>query len=45
MIYNFLLMFTFEYEYPSINQALDVIKIKIFEDYTLSVSAQLEWAI
>ena len=45
MIDNFLLMFTFESEYPSVDQALDVIKIKIFEDCTLSVSAQPEWAI
>ena len=41
----FLLTFTFESEYPNVDQALDVIKIKIFEDCTLSVSAQPEWAI
>ena len=45
MIDSFELTFAFEFEYPSINQALDVINIKIFEDCTLSVSAQPEWAI
>ena len=37
--------FHFESEYPSIDLALDVIKIKIFEDCTLSVHTQPEWAI
>ena len=45
MIDSFELTFAFESEYPSINQALDVIKIKIFEDCTLSVSAQPDWAV
>ena len=45
MIDNFLLTFAFEYEYPSVDQGLDVINIKIFEDCTLSVSAQPEWSI
>ena len=45
MIDNFELTFTFESEYPSIDQALDVIKTKIFEDCTLSVHTQPEWAI
>ena len=42
---RFLLTFTFESEYPSIDQALDVIKTKIFDDCTLSVPAQPDWAI
>ena len=45
MIDNFELTFAFESEYPSINQALDIININIFEDRTLSVSAQPELAI
>ena len=45
MIDSFLLMFAFESEYPSVDQALDAIKIKIFEDSTLSVHTQPEWAI
>ena len=45
MIDSFLLTFTFESEYPSVDQALQVIKSKIFEDCTISVSAQPEWAI
>ena len=45
MIDSFLLTFAFESEYPSINQDLDVINIKIFEDCTLSVSAQPDWAV
>ena len=45
MIDSFELTFSFESEYPSINQALDIIKTKIFEDYTLSVHTQPEWAI
>ena len=45
MIDNFLLTFAFESEYPSVDQALQVIKSKIFEDCTISVSAQPERAI
>ena len=45
MIDNFLLTFAFESEYPSVYQALQVIKSKIFEDCTISESAQPEWAI
>ena len=45
MIDNFLLTFAFESKYPSVDQALDVIKIKIFEDCTLPVHTQPEWAI
>ena len=45
MIDNFLLTFAFESEYPSVDQALDVIKIKIFEDCSLSVHTPPEWAI
>ena len=45
MIDSFLLTFTFESEYPSIDQALDIIKTKIFDDCTQSVSAQSDWAI
>ena len=45
MIDSFELTFAFEFEYPSIDQALEVIKSKIFEDGTLSVSAQSDWAI
>ena len=37
VIDSFLLTFTFEYEYPSIDQALDIIKNKIFDDCTLPV--------
>ena len=32
LIDNFLLTFAFESEYPNVDQALDVINIKIFED-------------
>ena len=45
MIDSFELTFAFESEYPSIDQALDFIKTKIFEDCTLSVHTQPEWAI
>ena len=45
MINSFLLTFTFESKYPNIDQALDVIKTKIFDDCTLSVPAQPDWAI
>ena len=45
LIDSFLLTFTFESECPSVDKALDVIKIKIFEDYSLSVHTQPEWAI
>ena len=45
MIDSFLLTFTLEYEYPSIDQALEIIKTKIFDDYTLPVYAQPDWAI
>ena len=45
MIDNFLLTFAFESEYPNVDQALQVIKSKIFEDCTISVSAQPESAI
>ena len=44
MIDKFLLTFTFESEYLSIDQALGVIKAKIFDDCTQLVSAQLDWA-
>ena len=40
MIDSFLLTFAFESKYPSVDQALDAIKIKIFEDCTLSVHTQ-----
>ena len=42
---SFLLTFAFESEHPSVAQALDIIKIKIFEDCTISVQAQPEWAV
>ena len=42
---SFLLTFVFELEHPSVAQALDIIKIKIFEDCTISVQAQPEWTI
>ena len=42
---NFLLTFSFEFEYPSIDQALKIIKTKIFEDCTLPVYSQPDWAI
>ena len=45
MIDIFLLMFTFESEYPSIDQALEIIKTKIFDDCTLPVYAQHDWDI
>ena len=45
MIESFLLTFNFEYEDPSIDQALKIIKTKIFDDCTLPVYTQLEWAI
>ena len=45
MIDSFELTFSFATEYSSINQALDIIKTKIFEDCTLSVHTQPEWAI
>ena len=45
MIDSFLLTFAFESKYPKVDQALQVIKSKIFEDCTISVSAQPEWAI
>ena len=45
MIDSFLLTFTFESEYLNVDQALDIIKIKIFEDCTPSVPAQPDWAI
>ena len=44
MIDSFELTFTFESEYPSIDQALDFFKTKIFEDRTLSVHIQPDWA-
>ena len=45
MIDNFVLTFTFESKYPSIDQALEIIKTKIFDDCTLPVYAQPDWAI
>ena len=45
MIDIFLLTFTFEYEYPSIDQALEIIKTKIFDDCTLPVYTHPDWAI
>ena len=45
MIDNFLLTFTFECEYPSIDQALESINTKIFYDCTLPVYTQPDWAI
>ena len=42
---SFLLTFAFESEHPSVAQALDIIKTKIFEDCTISVPAQPEWTI
>ena len=42
---SFLLTFAFESEYPNVDQALYVIKIKIFEDCTPSVQTQPEWAV
>ena len=45
MIDNFELTFAFESEYPSIDQALDVIKTKIVDDCTLSESTQSNWDI
>ena len=45
MIDNFLLTFTFESEYPNIDQALEVIKTNIFDDCTLPVYTQPDWAI
>ena len=40
---SFLLTFAFESEHPSVAQALDIIKTKIFEDRTISVPVQPEW--
>ena len=45
MIDSFLLTFTFESKYLSVDQALDIIKIKIFEDCTLSVQTHPDWAL
>ena len=45
LIDSFLLTFSFESEYPNIDQALEIIKVKIFEGSTLSVQTQPEWAI
>ena len=45
MIENFLLTFSFESQYPSIDQALKIIKTKIFDDCTLPIYSQPEWAI
>ena len=45
MIDSFLLTFTFESEYPSIDQDLGSIKAKMFEDCTLLVYTQPDWAI
>ena len=45
MIDSFLLTFTFESEYPSIDQALKIIKTKMFDDCILPVYAQPDWAI
>ena len=45
LIDKFLLTFTFEYEYQNVDQALEIIKVKIFEGSTLSVQTQPEWAI
>ena len=45
MIERFLLTFSFESEYPSIDQALKLIKTKIFDDCTLPVYSQPESAI
>ena len=45
MIEIFLLTFSFESKYPSNNQALKIIKTKIFDDCTLPVYSQREWAI
>ena len=40
-----LLTFAFESEHPTVAQALELIKTKIFEDCTTSVPAEPEWAI
>ena len=45
MIDSFLLTFTFESEYLNVDQALDIIKIKIFEDCTPSVQTQPDWVV
>ena len=45
LVDSFLLTFAFESEYPNVDQALDVIKIKIFEYCSLSVQTQPKWAI
>ena len=45
MIESFLLTFSFESEYPSIDQALKIIKTKIFDDCTSPAYSQPEWAI
>ena len=45
LIDSFLLTFAFESEYPNVDQALEIIKVKIFEGSTLSVQTQPEWAI
>ena len=42
---SFLLTFAFESEHPSVAQALDIIRTKIFEDRTISVPVQPEWTI
>ena len=45
LIDNFLLTFAFESKYPNVDKALEIMKVKIFEDSTLSVQTQPEWAI
>ena len=45
MIDSFLLTFSFESKYSSVDPALDVIKTKIFEDCSPSVHTPPEWAI
>ena len=45
MIDSFELTFSFESEYPSIDQALDIIKTKIFDDCTLPMYTQPDWAV
>ena len=40
---GFRIIFEFESEYPEIDDALEVIKIKVFEDGPLPLDNQLDW--
>ena len=44
LIEGFQLTFSFESEYPEIDDALEVIRMKLFDDFSLLIFNQLEWA-